>query len=462
MSHHAPRPEDAFLTRRDLLRRGGMGFGTLGLAGVLADAGDLSRAARAEATDLHPAGAEAAALRRPRRKRVVHLFMNGGPSQVDTFDPKPLLDKYHGKPLPSPNLRTERKTGAAMRSPFAFRKYGQSGIEVSELFADDGRSTSTTSCVIRSMHADVPNHEPSLMLMNCGDGRLPRPSMGSWVTYGLGTREPEPARLHRHVPGRLSDRRRRRTGSRRSCPACTRARTSTRSTPTIEKLIENIRNDAATAGRAAAAARPASAAQRAAPGQPASDDAAARGPHPVVRAGLPHADRRRPTPSTSAASRSTIRDMYGDGVARPAAADRPPAARARRALRPGLAAAQGQPWDNHDNLEKQHRKLAERVGPADRRLPDRPQAARAARQHAGASGAASSAARPVAELPAASTAATTTTTASPCGWPAAACKGGHVHGATDEFGFARRREQGPRPRPARHDPAPARASTTSS
>jgi hypothetical protein len=112
--------------------------------------------------------------------------MNGGPSQVDTFDPKPMLDKYHGKPLPDANLRTERKTGAAMRSPFKFKKHGQSGIEVSELFENTAMHVDDM-CIIRSMHADVPNHEPSLMLMNCGDGRLPRPSFGSWVTYGLGS-----------------------------------------------------------------------------------------------------------------------------------------------------------------------------------------------------------------------------------------------------------------------------------
>jgi hypothetical protein len=97
-----------------------------------------------------------------------------------------MLDKYHGKPLPETNLRTERKTGAAMRSPFKFEKYGQSGIEVSELFENTAMHVDDM-CIIRSMHADVPNHEPSLMLMNCGDGRLPRPSFGSWVTYGLGS-----------------------------------------------------------------------------------------------------------------------------------------------------------------------------------------------------------------------------------------------------------------------------------
>src|SRR5213082_4015764 len=119
-------------------------------------------------------------------KRVIHLFMNGGPSHVDTFDPKPALQKYVGQNLPMPNLATERKTGAAFPSPFKFQKYGQSGIEVSELFAHTAQSIDDIA-VIRSMHADVPNHEPSLMLMNCGEARLVRPSLGSWVTYGLGT-----------------------------------------------------------------------------------------------------------------------------------------------------------------------------------------------------------------------------------------------------------------------------------
>ena len=123
----------------------------------------------------------------PKAKRVIHLFMHGGPSHVDTFDPKPELAKWHGKILPDEHrLSTERKTGAAYKSPFAFKKYGQSGLPVSDLFPHVAKHADDL-CVIRSMRADVPNHEPSLMLMNCGDGRLVRPSMGSWITYGLGT-----------------------------------------------------------------------------------------------------------------------------------------------------------------------------------------------------------------------------------------------------------------------------------
>ncbi len=180
MSIHGTRSEDGFLDRREMLRRSGMGFGLLGLAGLMSD-----HEARAKTTDLNPLAPKPSHFA-GKAKRVVHLFMNGGPSHMDTFDPKPLLTKYHGKPLPNPNLRTERKTGAAMGSPFSFKKYGQSGIEVSEIFARTAECVDDL-CVIRSMYADVPNHEPSLLLMNCGDGRLPRPSMGSWVTYGLGS-----------------------------------------------------------------------------------------------------------------------------------------------------------------------------------------------------------------------------------------------------------------------------------
>src|SRR5205807_3473091 len=122
----------------------------------------------------------------PKAKRIIHIFANGGPSHVDTFDPKPLLQKYAGKMLPRPNLGTERKTGAAYPSPFKFKHYGESGIEVSELFPHVAGHIDDIA-VIRSMHADVPNHEPSLLLMNCGEARLVRPSMGSWLTYGLGS-----------------------------------------------------------------------------------------------------------------------------------------------------------------------------------------------------------------------------------------------------------------------------------
>ncbi len=161
-----------------MLSRIGMGFGGMALGQALSSPAAL--------VDGKNPFAQRSAHFTPKAKRVVHLFMNGGPSHVDTFDPKPALTAMDGKKLPN-TLRTERPTGAGLKSPFAFQKYGQSGLEVSELFEHTAREHADDLCVIRSMHADVPNHEPSLGLMNCGDGRLHRPSLGSWVTYGLGT-----------------------------------------------------------------------------------------------------------------------------------------------------------------------------------------------------------------------------------------------------------------------------------
>jgi hypothetical protein len=189
MPHHPPRPFDHLMTRREALCRGGMGIGSLALGSILAETGALGADAAKPAPPSTAAGVNPLAPRAPqfpgKAKRVVHLFMNGGPSHVDTFDPKPMLDKYHGKAVPT-NRPTERKTGAAFRSPFKFKKYGQSGIEISDVFAKTG-AMADELCVIRSMHADVPNHEPSLLLMNCGEPRQSRPSLGSWVLYGLGT-----------------------------------------------------------------------------------------------------------------------------------------------------------------------------------------------------------------------------------------------------------------------------------
>jgi len=165
------------LTRRDLLQRSGLGLGALGLAGLLADTG----AAATPANSLAPKAPHF----KPKAKRVIHFFLNGGPSHIDAFDHKPALVKYAGKPLPT-TLRTERKTGGALPSPFKFKKYGKSGIEVSEIFAKTAEHIDDIA-VLRSMTAQVPNHEPSLMLMNCGDSVQARPSFGSWALYGLGT-----------------------------------------------------------------------------------------------------------------------------------------------------------------------------------------------------------------------------------------------------------------------------------
>lgn len=160
-----------FSSRRDFLKRCGMGFGSLALADLLSSP--------ASAADVTPHFA-------PRAKSVIHVFLNGGMSQVDTFDPKPELTKRGGQMLPFENLQTERKTGVALPSPFTFRHYGQSGIPISDLWPNLSRCADELA-VIRSMHVELPSHELSLMLMNTGDQRQVRPSLGSWLTWGMGS-----------------------------------------------------------------------------------------------------------------------------------------------------------------------------------------------------------------------------------------------------------------------------------
>jgi hypothetical protein len=162
------------MTRRDLLQMAGCGFGAMGLAGTAAAAGQSS-----------PLALKAPHFP-PKVKHVIFLFLNGGLSQVDTFDPKPELTRQDGKPLPGPKVKTDSATGNLMASPFTFKKYGQSGLEVSEIFPKVG-ALIDDFCVIRSCYADNGNHGPSLQLMNTGHQLAGRPSMGSWITYGLGT-----------------------------------------------------------------------------------------------------------------------------------------------------------------------------------------------------------------------------------------------------------------------------------
>jgi hypothetical protein len=159
-------PDFLPISRRQLLQQAGGGFGLIGLAGTLG-------AATTATTHFVP-----------RAKRVIFLFMNGAPSHVDTFDPKPALAKHEGE---KPDANKFRKvTGGYMPSPFRFRPHGESGLVMSELFpkmadhADD-------LCVIRSMHTSQPNHEPGLLMMHSGNQQPVRPSLGSWISYGLGT-----------------------------------------------------------------------------------------------------------------------------------------------------------------------------------------------------------------------------------------------------------------------------------
>ncbi|AMV31204.1 hypothetical protein VN12_03735 [Pirellula sp. SH-Sr6A] len=168
------------LNRRGLLTQFGIGMGALAAQSMLGET--LSAGEIDQINPLVPKAPHFA----PRAKRIIHIFCNGGPSHVDTFDPKPALAEYAGKPMPGETPRTERPTGVLYGSPFKFQKYGESGLEISDLFAKTAAHADDL-CVIRSMHANVPNHEPSLLLMNTGEARLVRPSMGSWLTYGLGT-----------------------------------------------------------------------------------------------------------------------------------------------------------------------------------------------------------------------------------------------------------------------------------
>jgi hypothetical protein len=349
MHDHEVQPRAAVpSTRREMLQRCGMGIGGLALASLCGEQA---------AAEAKPAATNPLAVKPPhfaaKASQVVHLFMNGGPSQVDTFDPKPLLKQLHGKTLPVRNLRTERKTAHAMGSPFAFQKYGQAGIEVSELFAKTAAHVDDMA-IIRSMYADVPNHEPSLMLMNCGDGRLPRPSFGSWVTYGLGSE-------NQNMPGFIA-----------MCPGgypivATRNWRSaflpgvhqgtyldTKQTD-VARLIANIRNDVI------------------------SPTEQRRQLEFVQRLNRQHLERRAEDARLESRIQSfelayrmqseaveafdinretkQVREMYGEGT------HGRQLLITRRLIERGVRFIQvwsggGQPWDNHNDLEKLHRKLS--------------------------------------------------------------------------------------------------------
>ncbi len=158
-------------SRRRFLQRSGMGVGALALTDL------LRKESFASDSLTHFPG---------KAKHVIHIFLNGGMSQVDTFDPKPELTKRAGQMLPFENLKTERKTGVALPSPFKFKKHGESGIPISDLFPHLSQCADELA-VIRSMHVELPSHEMSLMLMNSGHQRLVRPSFGSWLTWGMGS-----------------------------------------------------------------------------------------------------------------------------------------------------------------------------------------------------------------------------------------------------------------------------------
>jgi hypothetical protein len=334
----------------------GTGLGFLGLAGVLGDARLLASSEfgnqKSEiANPLSPRPPQFPA----RAKRIIHIYLNGGPSQVDTFDPKPALAKYAGKLLPGGNLTTERPLGAALPSPFSFKPYGQSGIEVSEIFAKTAQHVDDL-CFIRSMHANTPNHEQSMRLMNCGDERLSRPSYGAWVTYGMGSE-------NENLPGYIA-----------MCPGLPVADVSnwrsaflpgiyqgthinTKKTKPDE-LIENITN-----GRLSLSAQRR---QLDLLAEFNAEHQRARGDDPQLEARIQSFELayRMQLEATDAFDVSKepahIRELYGDTV------QSRQLLIARRLIERGVRVVQCyhgdvQPWDSHDMIADAHRKLATEV-----------------------------------------------------------------------------------------------------
>ncbi len=341
-------------SRRDFLRKCGMGMGGVSLAALFGDASLLVPSASA-AQNINPLSPKAPHFP-ARAKRVVHFFLNGGPSHVDTFDPKPALAKYAGKPLPGEYIKTERKTGAAFPSPFKFKKCGESGIEVSEIFPKIGECIDEFA-VIRSMKAEVPNHEPSLMLMNCGDSVQSRPSLGSWLTYGLGSENMNLPGFIVMCPGgypvKEND-----NWQNGFLPGMYQGTYIDSQHTKIEKLIENIRSNYTSLKE-----------------QRNQLDL-------LEKINREHQQLRKPDGRLEARIQSFelayrmqmdaadafdithepryVREMYGEGV------HGRQTLIARRLLERGVRFIQlwhgaGQPWDNHADIEKSHRTLAKEI-----------------------------------------------------------------------------------------------------
>jgi len=180
---------NAPFSRRQMVQALGGGFGSLALAQLHASA--------ATVTPTQPLLPHFA----PKAKHIIHLFMNGGPFQCDLFDPKPALNKFAGQKPPGADLRTERPTGALMGVPFKFSQHGQSGLPISELLPNLSRHADDL-CVIRSMHTDNPNHGPALFLMNNGSIVPTRPTLGAWLSYGLGSENQNLPNFVVFCPGR--------------------------------------------------------------------------------------------------------------------------------------------------------------------------------------------------------------------------------------------------------------------
>jgi hypothetical protein len=231
INEHVARPEDFAITRRQFLNRFGMGLGALGLASLLGPE-LLVNSANAE-NELSPLAAKKPPFP-AKATSVIHIFAQGAPSQVDTWDPKPALAQYEGRSLPGMN-------GVAMASPFKFSRRGKSGIEVSEVFSKIGEHVDDMA-IIRSMYTDIPAHEVATVMMNTGSLRLAKPCMGSWVVYGLGTE-------NQNMPGFISLR----PGGglppggtqnwqSAFLPGVYQGTSVNTSAPTVEEMIQNIKN----------------------------------------------------------------------------------------------------------------------------------------------------------------------------------------------------------------------------
>ena len=214
------RPGETIRSRREFLSRCGMGLGFLGLTSLLSD----ELLAQLKTTHF-PAKA----------KHVIHIFAQGAPSQVDTWDPKPELTRFNDQSLPGLN-------GVAMASPFKFARYGKSGIEVSEVFSAIAKHVDDLT-VIRSMQTDIPAHDVATVMMNTGSLRTAKPSLGAWALYGLGS-------ANENMPGYISLRPNGGTppggalnwGS-AFLPGDLQATSINTSAPTVEGMIQNIHNE---------------------------------------------------------------------------------------------------------------------------------------------------------------------------------------------------------------------------
>lgn len=171
------------ISRRQALKNTAVGFGSLALASMLAENGAAETASSGRIDPL----ASRAPHHTPRAKRVIFLFMVGGPSHMDTFDPKPLLTRDDGKPLPFEKPKVQfNSTGNLLKSPWNFQQYGESGLWVSDLFPHVAKRVDDL-CMLHSVHGTNPAHGGAMLKLHTGSDNFIRPSLGSWVSYGLGT-----------------------------------------------------------------------------------------------------------------------------------------------------------------------------------------------------------------------------------------------------------------------------------